>query len=303
MRGRWEWLALLVRAARTRRGAVGVAIAGVVVVFAAVGPFVAPHQPTVSVTATFAPPSSGYPLGADDLGRDVLSRVLAGGWLLLAVAAGATALGVGAGVVVGIAAAYFGRVTDGVLMRIVDVLLAFPQLVFALLLVSVLGPHVWLILVAVGISHGPQVARVVRAAALDVCERDFVRAVELLGTPARRVMAGEILPNVLSVVMVEVGLRFTYSILIIAGLSFLGFGIQPPAANWGLMINENRIGLVSNPWAVVAPVLLIAILTIGLNTFTDAIARTSLGVERPSEQLAVAAGFAGESAALGEAAR
>jgi len=303
MRGGWEWLGLLARAARTPRGVAGITLAGVVILLAIVGPFVAPHQPTVSVTATFAPPSSAYPLGADDLGRDVLSRVLAGGWLLLAVAAGSTALGVGAGVLVGIAAAYFGGVTDGVLMRLVDVLLAFPQLVFALLLVSVLGPHVWLILVAVGISHAPQVARVVRAAALDVCERDFVRAVELLGAPARRVMVGEVLPNVLSVVMVELGLRFTYSILIIAGLSFLGFGIQPPAANWGLMINENRIGLVANPWAVVAPVLLIAVLTIGLNTFTDAIARTSLGVERPAEQLAVVAGVSGEAASLGEVVR
>ncbi len=293
MSGRWDWLSLLGRAARTRRGAIGLTIAGAVVLLAIVGPFVAPHSPTLSVTETFAPPSSAYPLGADTLGRDVLSRVLAGGWLLLAMAAGATAIGVGAGVTVGIAAAYFGRFSDGLLMRIVDVLLAFPQLVFALLLVSVLGPHVWLILIAVGISHGPQVARVVRATALDVCERDFVRAVELLGTPARRVMAGEILPNVLSVVMVEVGLRFTYSILIIASLSFLGFGIQPPAANWGLMINENRIGLVANPWGVVAPLILIAILTIGVNTFTDAIARTSLGVERPAEELEmVTAGIA-----------
>lgn len=289
MSARWEWLALLGRAARSGRGRVGLALAGVVVLVAVVGPFVAPYSPTVSVTATFAPPSGAHLLGGDTLGRDVLSRVLAGGWLLLVMAAGSTALGVGAGIVVGISAAYFGRFSDGLLMRIVDVLLAFPQLVFALLLVSVLGSHVWLILVAVGLSHAPQVARVVRAAALDVCERDFVRAVELLGTPARRVMAGEILPNVLSVVMVEVGLRFTYSILIIASLSFLGFGIQPPAANWGLMVNENRIGLVANPWGVVAPIILIAVLTIGLNTFTDAVARASLGVERGAEELELAA--------------
>lgn len=285
MSARWEWLALLGRAARTPRGAVGLALAGSVVLLAIIGPFVAPHPPTLSVTGTFAPPSSAYPLGGDTIGRDVLSRVLAGGWLLLAVAAGATVLGVGAGVIVGISAAYLGRFSDGLLMRIVDVLLAFPPLVFALLLLSVLGPHVWLILIAVAVSHAPQVARVVRATALEVCERDYVRAAELLAMPKRRVMAGEILPNLLSVVMVELGLRFTYSILIIAGLSFLSFGIQPPAANWGLMTNENRIGLAANPWGVVAPIILIAILTIGLNTFTDAIARTSLGVERQAKQL------------------
>jgi peptide/nickel transport system permease protein len=97
-------------------------------------------------------------------------------------------------------------------------------------------------------------------------------------------MMGEILPNVSSVVMVEIGLRFTYSILIIAGMSFLGFGIQPPDPNWGLMINENRVGLAVNPWALMAPAALIAILTIGLNTFTDALARASLGVDRPDPE-------------------
>src|SRR6185437_3547768 len=132
--------------------------------------------------------------------------------------------------------------------------------------------------------------------ALDVSARDFVRAVELLGTPSRRVMTGEILPNLLSVVMVELGLRFTFAILLIASLSFLSFGIQPPAADWGLMINENRIGLTVNPWGVLVPVVLIAVLTIGLNTFNDAIARASLGLERPPEQMdLVATGIVSEA--------
>jgi peptide/nickel transport system permease protein len=288
---RREWLVILRRAVRSRRGAIGLSIAGFVVLVAVIGPLLAPHSATAPVTETFATPSSSAPLGGDVLGRDVLSRVLDGGWKLLAIAAAATALGVAAGVALGIAAAYYGRWTDGVIMRIVDVFLAFPQLVFALLLVSVLGPKIWLIIIAVGISHAPQVARVIRSVALDVCERDYVKAVELMDTPGRKVMAGEILPNLMSVVMVELGLRFTYSILIIAGLSFLGFGIQPPAANWGLMINENRIGLVVNPWAVIVPAGLIALLTIGLNTFTDAIARASLGVDRPAEEMVMATGI------------
>src|ERR1700733_14641203 len=278
MSSRPEWLVILGRAARSRRGKIGLAIAGFVLLVAIVGPFIAPHSPTAPVTETFATPSGSAPLGGDDLGRDVLSRVLAGGWKLLAIASGATALGVSAGVALGIAAAYYGRFTDGIIMRIVDVFLAFPQLVFALLLVSVLGPKIWLIIIAVGISHAPQVARVIRSVALDVCERDYVKAVELMDAPGRRVMA-------------EVGLLFPYSILIIAGLSFLGFGIQPPAANWGLMINENRIGLVVNPWAVIVPAGLIAILTIGLNTFTDAISRASLGVDRPAEEAVLATGI------------
>ena len=288
---RREWLVILIRAARSRRGTIGLVFVGVMMLLAVVGPFVAPHSPTASVTGTFASPSSGTLLGGDVLGRDVLSRVLDGGWTLLLIAAAGTVIGVSVGVALGIAAAYYGRFTDSFIMRIVDVVLAFPQLVFALLLVSILGPKIWLIVLAVGISHAPEVARVIRSVALDLCERDFVKAVELMDTPPRKVMAGEILPNLNSVVMVEIGLRFTLSILIIAGLSFLGFGIQPPAANWGTMINENRLGMVVSPWGVLAPIGLIVMLTIGLNMFTDAIARASLGVDRPAEELAMATGI------------
>jgi peptide/nickel transport system permease protein len=288
MSSRREWLVVLKRALRTPRGWVGLSLAGAVVLLAVVGPWLAPQNPTAIVRETFGTPGSGNGLlGGDVLGRDVLSRVLAGGRTLLGVAAAATLLGVGLGVMLGITAAYLGRWRDGLIMRVVDVFLAFPQLVFALLLVSVAGSHTWLVILAVGISHAPQVARVVRAAALDVCERDFVKAVELYDTPSLRVITGEVLPNILSVVMVELGLRFTYSILIIAGMAFLGFGVQPPAPNWGLMINENRIGLVVNPWAVIVPAGLIAVLTVGLNSFTDAVARASLGVDRPVEEAAV----------------
>jgi peptide/nickel transport system permease protein len=285
MSSRREWLVILKRAVRTPRGAIGLTVAGLVVLLAIVGPWLAPHNPTLTVTETFGTPGGGNGLlGGDVLGRDVFSRVLAGGRTLLAMAAAATVLGVGLGVMLGVTAAYLGKWRDGLIMRVVDVFLAFPQIVFALLLVSVAGSHAWLVILAVGISHAPQVARVVRAAALDVCERDFVKAVELYDTPSFRVMAGEVLPNILSVVMVELGLRFTYSILIIASMAFLGFGVTPPAPNWGLMINENRIGLVVNPWAVIVPAGLIAVLTVGLNTFTDAIARASLGVDRPAEE-------------------
>lgn len=297
MNARREWLVVLGRAARSPRGRVGLTLTLLVVLFVIVGPFVAPHPPLALQTGSFAKPSGAYPLGADQLGRDVLSRLLAGGWLLVVLAVAATAIGVGLGVWLGIAAAYFGRFTDGVIMRIVDIFLAFPQLVFALLLVSVLGNKLWLIIVAVGISHAPQVARVIRSVALDVCERDFVKAVELYDTPPWRVMLSEILPNVMTVVMVEIGLRFTYSILIIASMTFLGFGIQPPAASWARMIEENQIGLVVNPWAVIAPAVMIALLTIGTNTFTDAIGRASLGVDRPVEELTLGGGIELETVA------
>jgi peptide/nickel transport system permease protein len=248
---------------------------------AVIGPFVAPYSATEFVTSAFAPPSKDAWLGGDILGRDVLSRTLEGGWLLLVISAAATVLGVAIGAMAGIMAAYYRGWRDGLIMRIVDIILAFPAIVFALLLVSVAGPKLWLVVIAVAATHAPQVARVMRAAALDICEKDFVKASEIIRIPSRKIIRGEILPNLVTPLMVETGLRMTWSIVIIAGLSFIGFGLQPPAPNWGLMLNENRIGLVSNPWSVVVPALLIALLTVGLNTFTDGVARVSIGVERP----------------------
>ena len=295
---RHEFLAVFARAVRTPRGAIGLAIGGLVILIAAIGPALAPHSATAFVTVPFSRPSGKVLLGGDTLGRAVLSRPLDGGWQLLVMAAAATALGVIVGAAVGVVAAYFGGWWDSVLMRAVDVILAFPQLVFALLLVSVLGPKLWLIVLAVGVSHAPQVARVTRAAALDICERDFVKSMQILGIGPRKIITREVLPNLTSVLMVEIGLRLTYSILIIAGLSFLGFGLQPPAASWGLMINENRIGLIGNPWGVLAPAILIALLTIGMNTFTDAVAQASLGVDRrlddPGQMLSLVTVEAGQ---------
>jgi peptide/nickel transport system permease protein len=281
---RIELLAVLRDAAASRRGKVGLTLALVVVAIAVIGPFVAPYSPTAFVTLPFSPPSASHVLGGDVLGRDVLSRTLHGGWLLLLSAAGATGLGVVIGAAAGIMAAYYRGWRDGVIMRTVDVLLAFPQLVFALLLVSVVGPKLWLVVLAVAFSHAPQVARVMRSAALDISEKDYIKAVELIRIPSWRIIFGDMLPNLVTPLMVEIGLRLTYSIVIIAGLSFIGFGLQPPAPNWGLMLNENRIGLVANPWAVIAPAVLIALLTVGTNTFTDAIARVAIGVDRPGSE-------------------
>lgn len=284
---RHPWLAVLLAAARTARGSVGLGLAAIVVLIAIIGPFVAAHSPDALLTGAFVRPSGQFPLGSDFLGRDVLSRVLNGGWTMLLMAAAATACGIVAGTAAGVSAAYRRGRADGFIMRTVDVILAFPQLVFALLLVSLIGPKLWLIVVAVGLSHAPAVARVIRSATLDITERDFVKVAELQGMRPARVMTKEILPNLISPLMVEAGLRLTYSIVIMAGLSFLGFGQQPPAANWGLMINENRIGMQLNPWSVIVPAVLIALLTIGTNTFTDAVARVTLGVERRPEEAAL----------------
>lgn len=283
----FQWLRTLWAAARTSRGAIGLGLTGFVVLVAVIGPLVEPYPSTDFETIPFATPSSQFLFGGDILGRDVLSRVLDGGWLLLVMAVAATAFSIVVGGAAGISAAYLRGKTDGIIMRSVDVILAFPSLVFALLLVSIVGPKTWLIVLAVGFVQAPPVARVLRSATLDISERDYVKAVELQGVRPSKVMRSEILPNLISPLMVETGLRVTYAIVIMAGLAFLGFGQPPPAANWGYMIQENRIGLSSNPWGVVVPAALIALLTIGTNTFTDAIARVAIGVDRRPEEAAL----------------
>ncbi len=284
---RHRWGSVLRAAARTPRGTIGLGLTLFVVLVAVIGPFVAPNAPDALVTLPYGKLSGQFLLGGDALGRDVLSRVLGGGWVLLIMAVGATVLGVAGGAAAGVSAAYLRGISDGIIMRAVDVILSFPQLVFALLLLSLLGPKLWLITIAVGVSHAPQVARVLRSATLDLSERDFVKAAELQGMRPTRIAWKEILPNLVSPLMVEAGLRLTYSIVIMAGLAFLGFGQPPPAANWGTMINENRDGLQLNPWAVIVPALLIAVLTIGTNTFTDAFARVAIGVDRRPEEAAL----------------
>lgn len=280
-RGRSQFSRMLIGAAVSPRGRIGLALMVPVILIGAGGELVAPKSPLELVGAPLEGPSASAPLGTDQLGRDVLSRVLAGGHTLLLLAILAMLLGMLVGVCLGVAAGYVRGVVDDVIMRLLDVGLAFPQLLLALLLLSILGPKPWLICLSVAAIHAPQVARVARAATLRAAEQDFVRFTEAIGIPRWRVMLGEIVPNIISPLMVEAGLRLTYSIGIIASLGFLGFGLQPPTADWGLMINENRIGIGQNPWPVLVPVALIALLTIGANMFTDAIARSALGIEAP----------------------
>ena len=265
------------RALRSKRTVVGSILTLVIFAIAFIGPYVTPHSPTAFTAAPFSPAGIGGSFGTDNLGRDVFSRFLAGGQTLLILSLVATILGVGLGALVGVVAAYRRGWLDELLMRTGDVALAFPQIVLALLFLSILGPQLWLLVLMVAIGHLPRVARVVRGAALSIVERDFVKAAESVGIPRWKIMLGEVVPNVSSVLAVEFGLRLTYSIGLVAGLSFLGLGLQPPNADWGLMINENRIALTVSPWSVVLPVLAIAILTVGTNLVTDGLAKAAIG--------------------------
>jgi peptide/nickel transport system permease protein len=268
------------RTLRTGRGRVGLTLVVFVVAAAAIGPFVTPSPPDTTEGIFFSPASSRFWLGTDVLGRSVLARVLDGGWVLLIMATAATVIGVGLGAIIGMSAAYFRGRIDTVLMRAVDILLAFPQIVLVLLLISVVGSKLWLIVLAVAFSHLPAVARVIRSASIDVTERDFIASDEAIALRRTRILFGEVLPNVVSPLMVESGLRLAWSTAIIAGLSLLGFGQAPPAPGWGEMIYENISGISTNPWGVLAPALMIAALTIGVNTLTDAFARVSMGSDR-----------------------
>ena len=279
-RRRKEWVQLFYDALHYRRTQIGLALFLLIVGLALIGPYFAPYSPSEFVTMPFAKPSAKAVFGGDNLGRDVLTRVLYGGRSVLALSLIATAIGMLLGVSLGLFAGYARAAIDDVIMRLLDVLLAFPQIVFVLLLVSVLGPRLWLIVLTVGLSHAPRIARVARGSTLEVKERDFVKAAESLGVSRSKIAFTEILPNITSPLLVEFGLRLTYSIGLIAALSFLGFGLQPPSADWGLMINENRIGLIIQPYSIFVPVALIAILTIGVNLATDGMARAMIGIER-----------------------
>jgi peptide/nickel transport system permease protein len=278
-----QWLWILRRAASLTRTRIGLAIVGLMLAVAIFGPLLAPHSPTEFVAAPNAGPSSTALFGADALGRDVFSRWLHGGLTVIWLSAAATTVGIVVGTMVGLVAAYSRNWLDDVLMRGNDVLLSFPQIIFVLLAVSAIGPKLWLIVLTVGFTHAPRVARVMRGAGQEVVERDFIKSAEVVGEKRWRIVFGELLPNVTSPLLVELGLRMTYSIGLVAGVSFLGFGLQPPTADWGLMINENRLSITVQPWAVFLPVLAIGLLTVGTNLVTDGVARAAIGLDRGSK--------------------
>jgi len=191
----------------------------------------------------------------------------------------ATTIGVGLGLLLGTLAGYLGGAADDGIMRFLDVLMAFPLIVLVLLFVSMLGPELWLIVLLVGIGWMPSVARVMRGLTVEIAQREFIEALNAVGVPTRRIIVRDVLPNLILPITVEYGLRLTWSIGVIAAISFLGFGIQPPTADWGLMINENRNGLAIQPWGLLAPVLMIATFTIGTNLIAEGTGRSLAQVD------------------------
>ena len=271
---------LLRRSMRLWRTRIGVALVGLIVLISIIGPYIAPYGPSTPVGVPNANPGGKAVLGTDYLGQDVLSRALYGGRSILVMAVLATALGLIVGGAIGLVAAYSRNALDDTLMRAMDVLLALPQIMLALVAVAIIGPRAWVIVVAIALTTVPRIARVARGAAQPVVERDFIACSEAMGVPRWRIVGGELLPNTLGPLMVEASLRVTYNIAVVAALAFLGLAPNPNGANWGTMIDENQIVLPVQPWGTVAPIIAIALLTMGTGLIGDGIARTAAGIDR-----------------------
>jgi len=260
------------RIGNQRRLVTGLVITVVIALMAIVGPWLAPYGENDIVGKPFT--HQGSWLGTDYLGQDVWSRVLDGGGSILLISVLATLLGMVVGIMIGVVAAYIGGWLDEGIMRLNDVALAFPQILLALLVLTAVDqPSWWMIVLLVGISHAPRVARVSRGVALGIVSRDYVTSAEALGESRLRVILAEVLPNMNAPLLAEAGLRLTYSIGMVAGIGFLGFATNPGAADWGQMINENRLALLVQPWGVLAPVIVIGIFTVGTNLMADGIAQ------------------------------
>lgn len=270
VRGKSRVLTRFLASAQVRWG-VGLLVFTTVLAFA--GGLLAPYPPTEPVSTPYAPPGGGLLLGADQLGRDVLSRVLSGGVNLAWMAPLAAIISVIVGAAIGMLAAYYRGWTDTILMRLMDVLLAFPGLLMALMFVSVLGPSPTLLVFLVVLALIPGVARVIRGATVPICDREFVLWARSVGIPGPKMLVREILPNITSPLLVELGVRLMWAVGILASISFIGYGIQPPTPDWGLMVSENRTGLASQPWAVLAPIVMIILFTVGGNLIAEGGAR------------------------------
>ncbi len=266
---------------RTRLGLIIVVLLAFVAIF---GRYFAPYGEQEAVGIPLKPPGETRlpaKFGSANLGLDVLSRFLYGGKPILIAATLATLLALVLGTFIGLVAAYNRRRLDDVLMRSMDVILALPQIITALVVISMFGASTLLIVLTVGLSTVPRIARVVRGSAVPIVERDFVAAAESLGESRSRILRSELLPNVAAPLLVEANLRLTFSIGLIAGIAFLGFTADPGAANWGMMINENRKGLLGEQhWGVTLPVIAIALLTIGTGLIGDGLSRAAAGIDR-----------------------
>lgn len=255
-------------AQRSARWGLGIVLA---YVFAAVfAPWLATHDPVLqTLEAAMQPPSSAHWLGTDSFGQDIYSRLLYGARLALAIGFGSVLLGMVAGVTLGLVAGLAGGRTEWAIMRVVDGLLAFPELILAMAFLAVLGPGVDNLIYALALSFVGPFARTVRSDVLQVRAQPYVEAARLMGVPMREIVLRHVLLNVSPGIVVQAGIRVSIAILLESGLSFLGVGVVPPTPDWGLMIAEGRAFITMAPWISGIPGLALAILLVALNLLAD----------------------------------
>jgi peptide/nickel transport system permease protein len=255
---------------RNRTAVVGLGLIGLIVLIALAAPLVAPHDPLrQSVRNRLAPPTADYPLGRDDKGRDVLSRVIYGSRIALQVGVFSVLLGGTLGTLIGITAGFFGGKIDSALMRLTDVLLAFPDLITGLLVLAVLGPGLSKMIVAIGLTITPRFARIAYGPTLSLMRRDFVDAARTIGVGNARILRVHLLPNVLGDLLVFGSLWTASAIRLEASLSFIGLGVQPPTPTWGQMIREGTLYLTTVPWYSLGPGLALLLAVLAFNLVGD----------------------------------
>ena len=256
------------------------------ILMAVFAPLVAPYDPLAqNLTEKFAGPSLAHPFGQDELGRDILSRIIYGARISLTAGLAAVALATVVGTIVGLTAGYLGRWPDSLLMRIMDVLLAFPSILLAIVIVSILGPSLPNAMLAIGIVFIPQIARVVRSAVISVRERDYIEAERALGAGNAQIVFSGVLPNSMAPLIVQATLTLATAILDIAALSFLGLGARAPSPEWGAMLTDAfRSGygvFVEGQHAIIFPGIAIALCVLSVNFVGDGL-RDALDPRRRS---------------------
>ena len=247
---------------------------GIIILFylavAAFAPWLAPYDPyEINLDNRMHSPSLDHWMGTDDKGRDILSRIIYGSRLSMGVGFASVLFGAVFGIVLGLVAGYYGRWVDSIVMRIIDVMLAFPGILLALAIISALGPSLINVTIAVGVFSVPLFARIVRGSTLEVKKLEYIDAIRSLGARDITIIFIHILPNILSPIIVQCSLRLATAILSAAGLSFLGLGAQPPSPEWGTMLSSGRDFLFSAPYMALFPGLAISILVLGFNIFGD----------------------------------
>jgi len=253
-----------------RAAYVSLYIVGALVIMAIMGSLVTPYNPyDFDLSRARMPPSISHPFGTDELGRDILSRILAGARYTIGISVASVALGVLIGVILGLVSGYLGGLWDIIIQRIVDVMLAFPTILLAIALVASLGQGVASLIIAIAVSTFPVYARLVRGVVLQIVSEDYIAAAKLLGKSSTYIMIKHVLPNSVSAIIVQATYYMGLSILLASALGFLGLGVPPPTPEWGSMIGSGRTYLFSSPHIVVFPGLFIMISALSFNLLGD----------------------------------